>query len=36
VLRGGEATWKPAVDVNRIALFAFLLGLAFALRGRSG
>jgi uncharacterized spore protein YtfJ len=35
VLRDGEATWKPAVDVNRIALFAFLLGLAFALRGRS-
>jgi uncharacterized spore protein YtfJ len=35
VLRDGEATWKPAVDVNRIALFAFLIGLAFALRGRS-
>jgi uncharacterized spore protein YtfJ len=32
VLRGGEATWKPAVDFNRIAVFAFLLGLAFALR----
>ena len=32
VIRDGEATWKPAVDVSRIALFAFLLGLAFALR----
>jgi uncharacterized spore protein YtfJ len=32
VIRGGEVTWKPAVDVNRIAVFAFLLGLAFALR----
>jgi hypothetical protein len=35
VLRNGEATWKPAVDVNRIALFAFLLGLAVALRRSS-
>jgi uncharacterized spore protein YtfJ len=35
VLRNGEAMWKPAVDVNRIALFAFLLGLAFALRRSS-
>jgi uncharacterized spore protein YtfJ len=32
VIRGGEATWKPAVDLNRIVAFAFLLGLAFALR----
>jgi uncharacterized spore protein YtfJ len=32
VIRGGEATWSPAVDVNRIVVFAFLLGLAFALR----
>jgi uncharacterized spore protein YtfJ len=32
VLRDGEATWSPAVDVNRIVLLAFLLGLAFALR----
>jgi len=32
VIRDGEATWKPATDVNRVALFAFLLGLAFALR----
>jgi hypothetical protein len=34
VIRGGEATWKPAVDVNRLAVFAFVLGLAFALRRR--
>jgi uncharacterized spore protein YtfJ len=34
VIRGGEATWKPAVDLNRIVAFAFLLGLAFALRRR--
>jgi uncharacterized spore protein YtfJ len=34
VLRGGEAIWKPAVDFNRIAVFAFLLGLALALRRR--
>jgi uncharacterized spore protein YtfJ len=32
VIRGSEAVWKPAVDLNRIALFAFLLGLALALR----
>ncbi len=32
VIRGSEAAWKPAVDLNRIALFAFLLGLVFALR----
>jgi uncharacterized spore protein YtfJ len=35
VIRDGEATWKPAVDLNRIALFAFLLGLALAVRRRS-
>jgi uncharacterized spore protein YtfJ len=35
VIRDGEATWKPAIDLNRIALFAFLLGLALALRRRS-
>jgi uncharacterized spore protein YtfJ len=34
VIRNGEATWKPAVDVNRVALFAFLLGLLFVLRRR--
>jgi uncharacterized spore protein YtfJ len=32
VIRGAEVTWKPAVDVNRLAVFAFLLGFAFALR----
>jgi uncharacterized spore protein YtfJ len=35
VIRDREATWKPALDLNRIALFAFLLGLALALRRRS-
>jgi uncharacterized spore protein YtfJ len=34
VIRDGEATWKPAVDVNRAALFAFLLGVVFVLRRR--
>jgi hypothetical protein len=32
VLRDGEATWKPALDLTRVVLFAFLLGLAFARR----
>ena len=32
VLRDGEATWSPAIDVNRIVALAFLLGLALALR----
>jgi uncharacterized spore protein YtfJ len=32
VLREGEATWKPAIDLNRLAFLAFALGLAFALR----
>ena len=32
VIREGEVTWKPAVDVNRLIGLAFLLGLAFALR----
>jgi uncharacterized spore protein YtfJ len=32
VLHDGEAKWSPAVDVNRIVVLAFLLGLAFALR----
>ena len=32
VIRGSEVTWKPAVDVNRLAIFAFLLGLVFALK----
>jgi uncharacterized spore protein YtfJ len=34
VIRDGDVTWKPAVDVNRVAVFAFLLGLVFALRRR--
>jgi uncharacterized spore protein YtfJ len=34
VIRGSDATWKPAVDWNRLAFFAFLLGLAFVLFGR--
>ena len=36
ILRDGQATWKPAVDLNRVALFAVVLGLAFALRRRGG
>ncbi len=32
VIKDGEVTWKPAVDVNRLAAFAFVLGLVFALR----
>jgi uncharacterized spore protein YtfJ len=32
VIRDGDATWKPAVDLNRVAVLAFLLGLAFARR----
>jgi uncharacterized spore protein YtfJ len=32
VLRDGEASWSPAIDVNRIVALALLLGLAFALR----
>ena len=34
VIRNGEATWKPAFDVNRVAVFAFLLGLLVVLRRR--
>jgi uncharacterized spore protein YtfJ len=34
VIRDGEATWQPAVDVNRIVALTALVGiaLAFALR----
>jgi uncharacterized spore protein YtfJ len=32
VIKEGEVSWKPAIDVNRLAAFGFLLGLAFALR----
>ena len=34
VIQDGDATWKPAVDLNQMALYAFVLGLAFALRRR--
>jgi uncharacterized spore protein YtfJ len=34
VIREGEVEWKAAIDVNRLAVFAFLLGVAFALRRR--
>jgi uncharacterized spore protein YtfJ len=32
VIREGKTTWSPAVDLNRIALYAFLLGLVVAFR----
>jgi uncharacterized spore protein YtfJ len=32
VIRDGEAKWSPAVDLNRIALYALLLGLVIAFR----
>jgi uncharacterized spore protein YtfJ len=32
VIKDGEVTWRPAVDVNRIVGLAFLLGLVFALK----
>ena len=32
VIKDGEVAWEPAVDLNRLVTFAFLLGLAFALR----
>jgi hypothetical protein len=32
VIREGEATWKPAIDLDRLVLFAFLLGLGLAAR----
>jgi uncharacterized spore protein YtfJ len=32
VIKGGDVSWVPAVDVNRILGLAFLVGLAFALR----
>ena len=32
VIKDGEVSWKPAVDVNRIAVLALLVGLAVALR----
>jgi uncharacterized spore protein YtfJ len=35
VIRGGEVTWQPAVDVNRIVLGAQLLALAVLLTVRT-
>ena len=32
VIHEGEATWKPAIDVDRLVLFGFLLGLVLAFR----
>lgn len=32
VIHEGEATWKPAIDVDRLVLFGFLLGLVLAYR----
>ena len=32
VIKDGEVSWKPAVDVNRIVVLALLVGLAFAVR----
>lgn len=33
IIRDGDASWKPAVDVNRVVLLAFLLGVVLARRG---
>jgi len=33
VIRGGEASWVPALDSNRIALIGVLTGLAAAVIG---
>jgi uncharacterized spore protein YtfJ len=32
VIKDGDVSWRPAVDVNRIVVFTFILGLAFVLR----
>ena len=32
VIKDGEVTWRPAVDVNRLIGLAFLVGLVFALK----
>ena len=32
VIHEGQATWKPAIDVDRLVLFGFLLGLVLAFR----
>lgn len=33
VIRGGEASWAPAVDTNRVALIGVLTGLLAAVIG---
>lgn len=32
VIKGEDVKWVPAVDVNRLLAFAFVVSLAFALR----
>jgi len=32
VVKEGEVGWRPAVDVNRLIAFAFVLGLVFAFK----
>ena len=32
VIKGDDVKWVPAVDVNRLLAFAFVVGLVFALR----
>jgi uncharacterized spore protein YtfJ len=32
VVKEGEVGWRPAVDVNRMIAFVFVLGLVFALK----
>lgn len=32
VIKGDDVRWVPAVDVNRLLAFAFVVGLVFALR----
>jgi uncharacterized spore protein YtfJ len=34
VIRDGEVTWKPAVDLNRIIALALVLGIVLARRRR--
>jgi uncharacterized spore protein YtfJ len=36
VIRGGEATWRPSIDLNRIAAYAFLVVLVLAWRRGRG
>ena len=32
VIKGDDVRWVPAVDVNRLLAFAFVVGLVFALK----